>query len=118
VNQRRRGDQGIAFRAWIGNVKMRATLRHRCIDGEDATLEARQNLIIYPCAKNCALRRVSARDLERAQLDFKDRNGREKKARSWNRAGPSDDVGVRRPSQLSLEMTLASRRNISQGRPA
>jgi hypothetical protein len=51
-------------------VKMRATLRHDCIDGEDATLEARQNLIVYPCADNRALRRVPARNLKRAQLDF------------------------------------------------
>jgi hypothetical protein len=75
VNQRRRGDQGIAFRTWIGNVKMRATLRHGCIDGEDATLEARHNLIVYPCAENCALRRIPARDLKRAQLDFEDGDG-------------------------------------------
>jgi hypothetical protein len=75
VNQRRRGDQGIAFGTWIGNVKIRATLRHSGIDGEDASLKARQNLIVYPCAENCALRRVPARNLERAQLDFEDGNG-------------------------------------------
>jgi hypothetical protein len=70
MNQRRRGDQGIAFRAWVGNVKMRATLRDGCIDGEDATLEARQNQTVYPCAENCALRGVPARDLKRAQLNL------------------------------------------------
>src|ERR1700676_5014269 len=72
VNQRGRSDQGIAFRTWIGNVKMRATLRHGGIDGEDATLEARQDLIVYPCAENRALRRVPARHLKCAQLDFED----------------------------------------------
>src|SRR6266481_3109568 len=75
VNQRRRGDQGIALRTWIGNVKMRATLRRGRIDGEDATLEAGQNLIVYPCAENCASRRVPARNLKRAQLDFEDGDG-------------------------------------------
>jgi hypothetical protein len=75
VNQRCRGDQGVAFRAWIGNVKTRAAPRHGCIDREDATFEARQNLIVYPCAENSAVRSVPARNLKRAQLDFKDRNG-------------------------------------------
>ena len=49
---------------------MRATLRGGCIDGEDATLEARQNQTVYPCAENCALRGVPARDLKRAQLNL------------------------------------------------
>ena len=75
MNQSRRGDQGIAFRTWIGNVKMHATLRHGCINGEDAAVEARQNLIIYLCAENCALRRIPARNLKRAQLDFEDGYG-------------------------------------------
>jgi len=56
-------------------VKTRATLRRSGIDGEDATLKARQNLIVYPCAENCALRSVPVCNLERAQLDFEDRNG-------------------------------------------
>jgi hypothetical protein len=33
-----RGDQGIAFRAPIGNMKPRATLRHSGIDREDAAV--------------------------------------------------------------------------------
>ena len=54
---------------------MHATLRHGCINGEDAAVEARQNLIIYLCAENCALRRIPARNLKRAQLDFEDGYG-------------------------------------------
>jgi len=106
MNQRGRGDQGIAFRAWIGNVKMRATPRHFCIDGEDATLEAGQDLIVYPRTKNGALRRVPARDLERAELKFEDRNGREKKAREGNPASPRDDIRIRplRPSQFGNDI--------------
>ena len=50
VNHRRRGNQGIAFRARIGNMKTRATLRHRCVDSQDATLEARQDLFVDPGA--------------------------------------------------------------------
>ena len=33
-------------------------MRHSGIDGEDATLKARQNQIVYPCAENCDLRGV------------------------------------------------------------
>lgn len=40
MNERHRCDQSVAFRTRIGNVKMRATLRHGCIDGEDATIKA------------------------------------------------------------------------------
>jgi hypothetical protein len=102
VDQRGRGDQGIAFRAWIGNVKMRAAPRHGGIDCEYAALEARQNLVVYPGAENGALPRVPARSPERAQLDFEDGNRRKKEMFNRSLAGPSDDVAVRslRPCPL------------------
>src|SRR5262245_19407952 len=58
VNHRRSSDQSIAFRARIRNVKTRATLRHGCIDGQNATRKARQDLFLDPGAEHCALRRV------------------------------------------------------------
>lgn len=36
VNHRGRGDQGIAFGPRVGNVKLRATLRHGSVNSQDA----------------------------------------------------------------------------------
>src|SRR5713101_720927 len=94
VNHRRSSDQGIAFCAPIRNVKARATLRHRGIEGENATFEARQELFVDPGAQDCTLRGVPACDFERAQLYLKDGDGREKKARRRNRAGPRYNILV------------------------
>src|SRR6185503_14128599 len=76
MDHRGGGDQGITFRAPIGDVKLRATLRHGRIDREDTAFEARQNLIVDPRAQDGTLRRVLARAQKRAKLDFQNRDRR------------------------------------------
>ena len=71
-----RGDQGIAFRAPIGNMKPRATLRHCSIDREDAAFKAKQNLIIDPGAQDGTLRRILSRTQNCTKLDFQNRDRR------------------------------------------
>jgi hypothetical protein len=48
VSQRRRGNQRIAFRAWVRNVEARAALGDCGIDRQDTTVETRQDLFVYP----------------------------------------------------------------------
>jgi hypothetical protein len=70
------------------------------------------------------LRRVPARNLKRAQLDFEDRNGmadgmaERKKLAAGIVLAQVTTLVFARSGRLSSEMTLVSRRNISQGRPA
>src|SRR5262249_18204601 len=67
---------------------------HRCIDGENATLESWQDFFVDPGAEHCTLHRVLACHLKRTQFDFKDGNGREKKTRSWNRSCPRYNIAI------------------------
>jgi hypothetical protein len=92
VNYRGCGDHSIAFRARIRDMKARAVLRHRCIDSENATFEARQQLLVDPGAEDCTLRGVPTCDSQRAQLDLKDGDGRKKEAPRRNRAGPRYNI--------------------------
>src|SRR5712691_829796 len=92
VNYRGCGDHGIALRARIRDMKARTVLRHRGIDGENAPFEARQELFVDPGAQDCTLCGVPACDFQCAQLNLKDGDGREKKARRRKRAGPRYDI--------------------------
>jgi hypothetical protein len=62
MNQCSRCNQGVAFGAWVRNVKTRAPLRHGRVDNQDTTFEPGENLIIDPGAQDGTLRRVLAHD--------------------------------------------------------
>jgi integrase len=63
MDQRRRGDQGIAPGPRVGNVQTRATASDRSIDGEDPPVEFGQDARLKPRPQHGALCRVTALDL-------------------------------------------------------
>ena len=111
VNDCRRGDQGVTFGARIGNVKTRAALHHRGIDGKDAAIEPARIPSIQarstaPCA--ASLRRIGA-----LPVRFPGSKRRKEKSSPRNRVQPrqrhcdprsgrlkfGDNVGVQQEHQ-------------------
>ena len=96
MNQCGRGDQGVAFGARVGNVKLCTPLHHGRIDRQDTAFEPSENLMIDPSTQDSTLRRVLARDQQRPKFDFENRDGGDKEARRGDRVPP----GRRRCDQL------------------
>lgn len=74
MNQRRRGDKRVAFCPGVGNMKPRASLRHSYVNRQHTTFEAGKHLMVDPCAQQCTLRGVLARNQQRAKFDLQNRD--------------------------------------------
>jgi hypothetical protein len=113
MNQCGRCNQGVAFAARVGNVKLCTPLRHGRIDRQDTAFEPSENLMVDPGTQDSTLRRVLARDQPRPKFDFENRDGGDEEARRGDRVPQAATLRSVLSGRLSSEITLVSRRNIS-----
>jgi hypothetical protein len=74
MDERRCGDESIPLRAWIRHVKRRCAPRYLDVDRKDAGLEWGDHIMVEPSSENAPLRSITPLDLERALLEFHDRD--------------------------------------------
>ncbi len=82
-------------------MKLRTPASYSGVDCQDATSEARENMLVQPRAKNRTLSRISSLALQHALLDLQHGYGRDVELSRLHTLGPCNDPSVC-PALLSL----------------
>ncbi len=94
MHQSRRGNQGVAFRATVGHMKLGTALGYDRIHCKDSTVKSGQDVHVNPGSQHETLLHVASCQQQGSGFDFQDRHGRQIKLQVINGPRPCSDTRI------------------------